>query len=559
MNIHTCRLYREQKGQVLYLVAALLFVFLAMAALSIDIGFALHAQRELQASADAAATAGALDLSNDGLGTNQAATAKADAILYSGEAGDKNAYADLSGVTMPSWSPALTCLSVCGSGQTTGCVPGATWVPSCNNYAGANAVYVKEQVNAPTFFAKIFGVNSIAVSASSLALAKGGTFAPSNVELVIDTTNSMTDADSILDTTGGCTIPGISSPTREDCAKAGVRTLLMDLDPCLVSQTSCGTATNGNVANPLDEVGLWTFPGLSSSGVIPNDYLNCDGTAVTWTQYAPGTTAPPYMNVVPLSSDYRTSDANGLNGSTSDLVKAVDWGDGAGCGTSKYGLQVTTGSTLRHTYYASVIQDAQNDLSNLPASRSSLQSAIIILSDGDATAFWCTSSGSPAPKCGSTAPSGTPPNNVYPATSDFTSTTPISAGQYECHQAISQAQAAAQTKNTAGLTTWVYSIAYGASPQAATTFEGPSYTGPLSCWTDGAPPGSPAPASNPISGCRTMYLIASDETKFYSDDSQGCLAPDNPSITSLQNIFQNISNDFQTTRLLPVSLYVPPQ
>jgi len=56
-----------------------------------------------------------------------------------------------------------------------------------------------------------------------------------------------------------------------------------------------------------------------------------------------------------------------------------------------------------------------------------------------------------------------------------------------------------------------------------------------------------------------MYLIASDETKFYSDDSQGCLARDNPSITSLQNIFQNISNDFQTTRLLPVSLYVPPQ
>jgi hypothetical protein len=515
-----------------------------MAALAIDIGFALHAQRELQASADAAATAGALDLSNDSLTTSQAATAINDANLYSGQTGDKNAYADLPGVTMASGYPALTCLTTCASGQTTGCVPGATSVPSCNNYAGNNAVAVKEQVNTPTFFAKLFGINSISITASSLALAKGGTDIPSNIEVILDTTNSMTD----LDTTGQCTISGISSPEREDCAKAGVRTLLAQFDPCPLGQPTCGAATNGNVANPVDEVGLWTFPGLPNTSTIPNDYLNCDGTAVTWTQYAPGTTTPPYMNIVPLSSDYKSSDTSGLNGSTSDLVKAVDWADGAGCTSSKYGLQVTTGSTLRHTYFASVIQDAQNDLNNLPASRSSLQSAIIVLSDGDSTAFWCSSTTSP--KCGA---------NGYPATSDFTSTTPISYGQYECHQAITAAQTAAQTTNTAGLTTWVYSIAYGASTLAATTFEGPSYTGPLSCWTDGAPPGSPAPASNPISGCGTMYLIASDGTKFYSDDTQGCLSPDNPTITSLQSIFQNISNDFQTTRLLPPSLYVPPQ
>jgi Flp pilus assembly protein TadG len=541
MNSHTCRLYHDQEGQVLYLVAALVFVIIGMAALAIDIGFALHAQRELQASADAAATAGALDLSNDGLTASQAATAINDANLYSGQTGDKNADADLPGVKMASGYPALTCLTTCASGQTTGCVPGATWVPSCNNYAGNNAVVVKEQVNAPTFFAKLFGINSISLTASSLALAKGGTDAPSNIEVIIDTTASMIDA------AGNCTISGISSPTQEDCAKSGVRTLLGQLDPCPLGQPTCGAATNGNIANPVDQVALWTFPGLPSTSPIPDDYLNCDGTAITtWGQYAPGTTTPPYMQIVPLSSDYKTSDANGLNGSTSDLVKAVDWADGAGCTSSKYGLQVTNGAGLRHTYVASVLQQAQSNLSNLGPPRSSLQSAIILLSDGNSTAFWCGTGG---PSCSS---EGVP-------SSDFTSTTPISYGQYECHQAITAAQTIAQTTNAAGLTTWIYSIAYGASTQAATAFEGPSYTGPYSCWTDGAPPGSPAPASNPISGCATMAQIPSDQTKFYSDDSLGCLSPDHPTITSLQSIFQNISNDFQTTRLLPASLYVPPQ
>ena len=65
MNSPFHRLYHEQEGQVIFLVAALLVGLLGMAALSIDLGFAMHAQRELQASTDAAATAAALDLSNN--------------------------------------------------------------------------------------------------------------------------------------------------------------------------------------------------------------------------------------------------------------------------------------------------------------------------------------------------------------------------------------------------------------------------------------------------------------------------------------------------------------
>ena len=56
MNTLFRRVWHGQEGKVLYLFAALLVVLLGMAAMSIDIGFAIHAQRELQASADAVAT-----------------------------------------------------------------------------------------------------------------------------------------------------------------------------------------------------------------------------------------------------------------------------------------------------------------------------------------------------------------------------------------------------------------------------------------------------------------------------------------------------------------------
>jgi hypothetical protein len=52
-----------------------------------------------------------------------------------------------------------------------------------------------------------------------------------------------------------------------------------------------------------------------------------------------------------------------------------------------------------------------------------------------------------------------------------------------------------------------------------------------------------------------MTQIASDANKFYSDDAFGCLSTAHPSLTSLSQIFTNISYDFLTTRLLPVSWY----
>jgi hypothetical protein len=287
-------------------------------------------------------------------------------------------------------------------------------------------------------------------------------------------------------------------------------------------------------------VAILTFPALYSSTAVTNDYSNCQAVNVTaqMAAYQPeSTSTPPYISIVPLSSDYKTSASGSLNGGSSDLVKAVDWADGAGCTTSKYGLQVGSSSNPYgyNTFYSSAITAAQAQLSALTGARAKMQGAIVLLSDGDATAKWSTN--------GPPAPSGTC-NRESQNCSDFTTSTPQTDAQFECHKGITAAQTAASTANAAGLKTWVYSIAYGSSTSSSN-----------SCASDKNPPGLGAGSSNPISGCATMTQIASDANKFYSDDTQGCLSAAHPSITSLSQIFTNISYDFLTTRLLPISWY----
>jgi hypothetical protein len=464
------------------MVAVSLIALLGIAALAVDIGYLYHAQNELQVSTNAAATAGALDLSNN-LSASQAVT---DANLWSGISGGKNAYKDLPGVTMVSPAPKGECLTYL-----------TNLGLACNNAAGDNAFYVKQQVTVPTFFAKLFHINSLTLTATALAAMKGGTPAPANIVVVMDTTHSMGPG-----STGNCTITGLSNPTRLDCAKAGLRTLLGELSPCAAGLTSCGTVTGGNVPNAVDEVGLLVFPGLTATSYASDDYTNCGKTDISSyiAPYASASSSPPYFTIVSPSSDYRSSDtATSLNGGTSNLVQAIDWQDGNNCQSSQYGLQAPGGVG---TYYAGVIAEAQADLSAITtAPRSTMQNAIIFLSDGDANA----------------------------TSGDFTAAS-LKANpaldSNECTQAITAAT------NAAGLKTWVYSIAYGAS----TSTSG-------SCSTD----------NGAQSGCSTMTAIASDASKFYSDNASGCISTAHPSMTDLSNVFQNIGYDFLSTRLLPSS------
>jgi len=500
------RLYQEEKGQALYLVVALMFVLIGMAALSIDIGYALHGQRELQASADAAATAGAEILSQN-VYANQAEAA---AQQYSGIQGAYNQINDLLNVTIT--SNTVYCSSTLST----------TLGLTCDDNADANSIKVVETAQAPTFFGKLFHINSISLTASSMAGIQGGTLTPANILVIMDTTESMSNPDS--DPTCGAD-SGVSSPSKEDCAKWGVRTFVGLLNPCTAGLTSCGavtgSATTGyNVANPVDEVAVLTFPGMSSTSPYDGYEYDCQKTKLSAgngiAPYGTPNSSPPYFTIVPLSSDYKTSDTSSLNAGNSDLVDTVSWLNQSGCSAtnSGYGLQDPGGE---NTYYAGVITEANNDLINLQAPRSGMQSAIILLSDGDANA--------PSSHFTSAALTANPNIDVN-----------------ECAQAVKAAQNAAGTQNASGMYTWVYAIAFGAGTLHWNGTEG-------SCKTD---------TSTTYTGCYTMQNIASDPNKFYADGSSAgdgsttpCSSPAHGTIASLAQIFSLVSHDFQSTMLVP--------
>jgi len=122
--------YSNQRGQVLVLTALTMMVLLGMAALVLDVGHWFRAQRDLQATADASALAGAQALPED------AGTAAALAAEYTSKNG--------------------------GSGAT------ATVTFTSKNYAN-DTIHVKLSRETPGFFAKIFGIDSVEVGAKSAA------------------------------------------------------------------------------------------------------------------------------------------------------------------------------------------------------------------------------------------------------------------------------------------------------------------------------------------------------------------------------------------------------
>jgi hypothetical protein len=478
-----CRLVKDEGGQVLPLMAALMIATVATAALSVDLGRAFVGYSELKNSANAAALAGAQVLPNSG-----AATA---ATGYSALSGDNNANSNMSNVTMVSGYPKVECLTTL-SGQGMSCVaPG-----------NGNAVQVKEQMVVNMFFAPIFGVKTITLTATATAAMAGAVTSPYNVAIIVDTTASMKDTDS----------DSQCSTSRLSCALSGVQILLQDLYPCPANQTTCGTVTNNadvgtifpggaNAANSVDRVSLFVFPNVTM-GTISKDWTcptsNPTNEPYTFptagaSSYAPSGTSTPTYQIVGYSSDFRTSDiASSLN-TSSDVVIAA--GGKSGCN----GLAAPGGEG---TYYAGVVYAAQASLVAEQAANPGSQNVMVVISDGDAGT---TTSGALA---GASTTSGT-----YPSTKN------------QCAQAVTAAQAAV----AAG--TRVVTVAYGAESSGCTT-DKPS-----------------------ITPCQTMQQMASNSQNFYSDytaagGDSSCVSASQPT-TNLNQIFTDIATSLSVPRLIP--------
>jgi Flp pilus assembly protein TadG len=325
----------DEAGAAGAIVALSLVALLGVAALATDLGFLYTAQMKLQASTDAAALAGAQDI-NVGAGGTAITTATA----YSSAPGGANATNNLPATMAPGF-PRLKCLLT-------------IHIPCAGTDGAVNAIVVTENASVPTFFAKVFGIQSWNISATALAGAGGGVQGPIDIMLVLDTVGgnsllgaglSVSDPASLTDLPNApCRMnmtPGenillsllfnqcTGSGTKLRNALAGFRTLLLALEPCSPSLASCGAATNGNVANPYAEVGLTVFPGLTNAGQAQYDYDTGFCSTATQPAIAAYYSSPTYQ-IVPLSSDYRTSDAATSLSGASNLALAA--GGASGCG-----------------------------------------------------------------------------------------------------------------------------------------------------------------------------------------------------------------------------------
>ena len=469
---------KDERGQMLPMLALMLVVLMGFAGLVIDVGRAYIGYRQLQAATDSAALAASQYLPNNTTATTAATT-------YGAASGSKNAVAMLTSPAMVTGYPQYKCLTSLGL--------------ACIAPANANAVVVKQTGTVNMGFGALVGFKKMTLMATATAAMRGAVAGPYNVAIIIDTTASMQNTDS----SSSC------KDTRINCALHGVQVMLQGLNPCAAS--GCGTLTNGNVANPVDKVSIFTYPNVTAA-TVSADY-DCTGSdpttapytfpSKTGTTYTPGTAAT--YQVVGYSSDYKSSNAATTLNTSSNISGAI--GAGPTITVTKKGKTTTTPCTGMQapggqgTFFAGAIYAAQASLVAAHVANPKAQNVMIILSDGDASAS------------GSAMTGASTTSGVYPSTKN------------QCAQAVTAAAAA----KTAG--TKVYTVAYGATSSG--------------CGTD-----SPS-----ITPCKTMENMAYDASTFYSDytatgGSNSCISAAQPT-TSLDQIFTAIAGDLTLARLIP--------
>jgi hypothetical protein len=511
----------SERGQMIYMVVMMALTMMGVTAMVVDVGRTFIQYHQLVAATDAAALAGAQVLATSG-GT--AATATSTAMNYSSTTGDHNTFQDLSTVTT---NVTLTCLSSAV----------ASGVP-CYGGGSYNAVKVVQTETLPTYFANAIGTPGVTLSATALALMNGSQAGPYNIAIILDATLSQTSTD---DNCG-------SGVTEMNCELQGVQAFLQQLLPCNKIDTTC-SFSNGVASDAVDRVALFTFPAMSVGTASINSNCTTPITAAAaatygypsdstygyyvtasqtpWTgivtdvpyafptagatSYVPGTSASsPTYQVTPWESDYRTSPTATTLNPTSQIVKAL--GGVSGCN----GMLPGNNDGNIGTYYAGVLYAAQASLIAEQAANPGSKNAIILLSDGNATAPQSNcANGSGG--CGTTVtgmPSPANNSGTYPSYKN------------ECGQAVTAGQYATAHG------TKVFSIAYGAESSG--------------CTTDSSRP----------TPCATMKSIASSPGYFYSDYNQqgnnntSCVGTASSS-SNLTQIFLDIYPQLGNARLVP--------
>ncbi len=176
----------DESGQTLPLIALFMVIMLGICGMVVDLGNAYRVHQQLQATADAAAAAGADQLPNT-------STAVSAAASYSAAAGGKNHITGAGTIT---------------ESATTDC---STSSQFCNP---ANTVHVSETAQVPTVFLRLFGINTINETVKAQACSPCGG-APLDVMIVLDRTGSMSNNNKLVN------------------AKAGINAFMSTMDPAV--------------------------------------------------------------------------------------------------------------------------------------------------------------------------------------------------------------------------------------------------------------------------------------------------------------------------------------
>jgi Flp pilus assembly protein TadG len=330
------KVIEDESGQVVPWAIFLMVMFIGMAGLVVDVGDAYYQQRLLQSGTDAAALAAAY-----GLNTSKA-LATTDGTLYGSTTGNNNAYSNLNTV-------AVTVTPYC---STTLVAQGVL----CTGPSGDNAVTVTQTAKVNTYFVGIFGVASIPIQAVATGEISG-TATPSNVVIMLDTTQSMTDSD----------VSCGATTSKLTCAKESAQTMLEVIYPC--ASTTASNCTPGTGGGSLNRIAIFTFPNVSSGSVAsevgcasPTSgeitvpvYTMPSPTLSSSSTYSPGAGAT--YQITAFSSDYRTTDlpAPGALNNSSQVVRAVG---GASSGASPCATTGIYDKGGDGTYYAGIIYAA---------------------------------------------------------------------------------------------------------------------------------------------------------------------------------------------------------
>jgi Flp pilus assembly protein TadG len=503
-DFFTMQVLSDERGQTLPWMALLMILFLGMAGLTVDLGRAYVCYRELQASTDSAALAGAYAMTQGGATVN---SSKSAACSFSSNT-TATGTCPVGNNTKPSMSqvsadPELKCVT-----------PGPIVSASCTAAGGYNVIQVTQTATLPTFFIqalRAFGVQSaqsLTLNTASTAAVQSGGSPGVNIAVVIDTTASMNDG--VND--------GYCNNTQIYCALDGLRSLLGGLYPC-----SSGSSAKAGCLGAYDQVSLFTFPNIVANDATDDTTCPTSDPSIPYYSYVPVPSATNTSYTAPTggSSTYQvtgyeddyslTNSANGGLSTTSVLGVAAGSNSTKNCS----GLKAPGGD---NTFIAGAMYAAITSLQAAKGTNPNTANALILLTDGASN----TSKFDPTFLAAAAANTKV---GTYPST--------IS----QCQQMA----AAGQYATSLGIT--VYTIAYGAS------------TDPSQCSTDTSLNSNGKPVANVVSPCTALQNTASSPSTFYSDNTSptaGCTSIN--SGVGLEGIFTDIGASFLKARLVPNSV-----